>query len=189
MAKKGLRYVAVGKLADGATSGATATYTDSKYMGTSAGLTGNISANDVKDYGDDRVVETDTSFQSGTLSWEKNELADEDYAYILGHTYDSTEKTVLANADDIAPYIGLGVVGVSSVDNEDKYLAKFYYKCQFHEPNDENTTKQDSVTFSHTTIEGNVFTLKNGDWRMQKSFDTEAAAIAWVNGLLSISAG
>ena len=187
MAKIGLDYVAVAKLAAGATSAATATYTDGKYMGTSAGLTGNVTSNDVKDYGDDRTVETDTSFQSGSLSWEKNDIEDEDYAYLLGHTYDSTEKTVLANADDIAPYVGVGVVGKSKRSGSYVYVAKIYLKVQFHEPNDENATKQDTVAFAHETIEGNVFELPNGDWKEQKSFETLAAAQAFVDTKLGIT--
>lgn len=190
MAKIGLEYVAVGKLSSAATTAANAAYTDSKYMGTSAGLNGNVTNNDVKDYGDDKTVETDTSFQGGTLSWEKNDLTDEDYAYLLGHTYDSTSKEVLSNADDIPPFVGVGVVGKSKRNGEYIYIAKLYIKVQFHEPNDENSTKQESTTFAHETIEGNIFQLQNGDWKSQKTFSGATAladAKSWISDKLDIT--
>lgn len=191
MAKIGLSYVAVGKLSNAASvvSAATATYTDSKYMGTTAGLTGNVSSNDVKDYGDDRTVETDTSFQNGTLSWEKNDLDDADYAYLLGHAIDQQTNEVLANANDIAPYVGIGVVGKARKNGADVYKAKFYLKVQFHEPNDEHSSKQDSITFGHETIEGNVFMLENGDWKLTETFSGADAlddAKEWVNTKLGL---
>lgn len=235
MAKTGLEFVKVGKLGT-ATSGANASYSDPRYMGPSAGLTGNIMANDVKDYGDDHTVETDTSVTGGTLSWEKNDLSDEDQAYLLGHeaqnTYGLTTDTdivqgktyytrsgsgtsespyeytpvaepvkasldnyyevtaceILANADDVAPYVGVGMIGKSMVNGAKKYKAKFYYKVQFHEPNDENATATDNITFGHDTIEGNIYLLENGDWKAQETFDTLSAAKTWVDGKLGISA-
>ncbi len=190
MAKIGLEYVAVGKLSANATSAANAAYTDSKYMGTSVNLNGNITNNDIKDYGDDRTVETDTSFQSGTLSWEKNDLADEDYAYLLGHAYDNETKEVLANDSDIAPFVGVGVVGKSKRSGAYCYIAKVYLKVQFREPTDENATKQDSTAFAHETVEGNIFYLENGDWKVQETFTGATAladAKAWVDDKLDIT--
>lgn len=190
MAKIGFEYVAVGKLNESASkTGATAVYTDSMYIGESAAFTGSPTANDVKDYGDDRVVETDTSVTGGTITCEKNELTLEQYAYMLGHTLDATKKEVLSNTDDIAPFLGVGLVGKSKRSNAGVYTGKFYYKCQFKEPSDENTTKQESTTFSHTSLEGNLFQLENGDWKIQKEFSTLAEAKTWVNGLLSIEEG
>ena len=191
MAKIGLDYVAVGKLADDVKTAAAATYTDAKYMGTSVTLNGNVTMNDVKDYGDNRTVETDTSFQSGTLSWEKNDLADEDYAYLLGHTYDEKSKEVTSKADDIPPFLGVGVVGKSKRNGEHVYVAKFYLKTQFHEPNDENSTKQDTTTFAHETVEGAIFELEDGAWKLQKTFSGATAladAKSWVNTKLGITA-
>ena len=235
MAKVGLEYVKVGKLGT-ETSGAAATYTDPQYLGTSAGFTGTISANDVKDYGDDRTVETDTSVTGGTLSWEKNDLTEDNLAYLLGHQatatyaltsdtavvsgktyytrsgsgtsespyvytpvaeptttnidtyYEVTSMQILANADDVAPFIGVGVIGKAKRNGVYKYVAKFYYKTQWHEPNDEHATSTDTTTFNHDTIEGAIFTLQNGDWKAQETFDTLSAAKTWVDSKLGVSA-
>ena len=54
-------------------------------------------------------------------------------------------------------------------------------------PNDENATKQDQVTFGHTTMEGNIFQLKNGDWKDEKEFDTLEDAKEYINTTLNIT--
>lgn len=235
MAKIGLEYVKVGKIASG-TKSTDVAYTDQRYLGTSAGFTGTMASNDVKDYGDDRTVETDTSITGCTFSWEKNDLKTEDKAYLLGHTatisYELTEDTdinpdkvyytrtgsgttespyvytpvetpsassigtyyevssveVIVKADDVAPFIGIGVIGKAKRNGEYKHLAKFYYKAQFREPNDEHTTKAETVTFAHDTIEGNGFLLEDGVIKAESEFSTLEAAKAWVNAKLSVTA-
>ena len=186
MAKTGFEYTVMGKLTAGTdTSLADATYTDGIYMGPNAAFNFSPNANDVKDYGDDRVTETDTTVIDGTVSVEHNELTAEQEAYMLGHTV--TEGVVVSNADDLAPFLGIGFVGKSKRSGANKYTAKFYPKVQFREPSDENATKQDSVSFAHTTLEGNMFTLQNGDWRESKEFDTLAAAKAWLDDKVGVS--
>ena len=194
MAKVGFEYVAMGKMtADTDTSLSAVQYTEGIYMGPNAAFNFTPNANDVKDYGDDRVVETDTSVIDGTISVEHNELTMEQEAYMLGHTVAEAAQDspahIVSNADDVAPYLGIGFVGKSKRSGAMKYTAKFYPKCQFREPNDENSSKQDSTTFNHTNLEGNMFTLQNGDWRDSAEFDTLATAKTWINGKVGISAG
>ena len=185
MAKIGFEYTVMGKLTSGTgTSGSAATYTNGIYMGPNSAFNFTPNSNDVKDYGDDRVVETDTSVIDGSISVEHNELTAEQEAYMLGHNY--SDGRVISNAEDIAPFIGIGFVGKSKRNGSRKYTAKFYYKAQFREPGDDNATKQDSTTFSHSTLEGNMFTLDNGDWRDAKEFDTLAAAKSWLNAKVGI---
>lgn len=192
MAKTGFEYTVMGKLtADTDASLSSVAYTEGIYMGPNAAFNFAPNANDVKDYGDDRVTETDTTVIDGTISVEHNELTMEQEAYMLGHTV--TEATqgdpahIVSKADDVAPYLGIGFVGKSKRSGTNKYTAKFYPKCQFREPNDDNTTKQDSTTFNHTTMEGNMFTLLDGTWRDSAEFDTLAAAKTWLNGKVGIS--
>lgn len=188
MAKIGMEYVVMGKLATATSvSAATATYTAGMYMGPNSAFSGNPTTNDVKDYGDDRVVETDTAVTGGTISVEHNELTLEEYAYMLGHTLDQEGQNVLANTNDIAPFLGVGLVGKSKRNNARKYTAKFYFKVQFREPNDESATKQESTSFTHTTIEGSMYELEDGSWKDQKEFDTLAAAKEWLNVKVGIT--
>jgi len=184
MAKTGLEYVVLGDLneADG-------TYSNGFYLGPTSTFNGSPATSDVKDYGDDRAVETDNSVTGGTVSVELNEMVNEHYARMLGHEHDKTKDSVKCNANDVAPFLGIGAVGKSKADNRNKYTVKFYHKAQFKEPNDENATKQESVTFAHTTLEGNLFTLENGDWKEVRGFDELDAAKAWLNEKVGITAG
>ena len=190
MAKVGLEYVVMGKLNEAVSkSGATAAYTDPMYMGPNSAFNGAPTSNDVKDYGDNRTVETDTSVTGGTVTIDHNELTLEEYAYILGHTMDETGQNVISNTNDVAPFLGIGAVGKSKRNNANKYTAKFYYKTQFREPSDENATKQESTTFTHTNLEGSMYELENGDWKDQKEFDTLDDAKTWLNTKIGLTSG
>lgn len=188
MAKIGFEYIVAGKLdTDVSTSASAAVYTETREIGPGANVNGSPTSSDVKDYGDDRTVATDVSVTGGTLSLELNEPSMANEAWILGHTIDA-DGAMLRNSNDIPPYVGIGFVGKSrQLDNTTGYRAKIYLKAQFKEPNDENATKQESVTFSHTTMEGNLFQLENGDWKLDKLFETLAEAKAYVAKILCLS--
>lgn len=182
MAKAGFLYVVAGKLSEDEKN-----YTDGRYMGPTSTFNINPTSNDVKDYGDNHVVETDTSVTGGTASLEINEMTNESYAYTLGHTYDKEKDAVVCKKEDVAPFVGLGAVGVSKRNNVHKYTAKFYKKLQFKEPNDENVTQQETVSFTHTTLEGNVFVPEDGQWKEQQTFATLKEAKDWLNEKVGIT--
>ena len=183
MAKKGFLYVVVGKLDE--TNGK---YSDGKYMGPSSTFNITTTSNDVKDYGDNYAVETDTSVTGGTVSLEINEMTNENYSYVLGHTYDTEKNLIQCNKDDIAPFLGIGAVGVSRNGGKDYYTAKVYKKVQFKEPNDENATQQDTLSFTHTTVEGNMFVPEDGNWKDQQTFTALSEAKEWLNEMLGVDA-
>ena len=190
MAKIGFEYTVIAKMTAGTDKSLSeVAYTEGIYMGPNSAFNFSPNANDVKDYGDDRVTETDTSVIDGTISVEHNELTMEQEAYMLGHSITGAtgSEHIVSNAEDIAPYLGIGFVGKSKRSGALKYSAKFYPKTQFREPGDDNATKQDSTAFAHTTMEGNMFTLENGDWRDAAEFDTLAAAKAWLNAKVGIT--
>lgn len=176
MSKKGIEYAVFGILNE-----QTMTYSGGRYLSPVAGYNGTPNNSDVKDYGDNRVVETDKSTTGGTLSVELNNDCADIYTMLLGHTQDS--GLIIHNADDVAPYVGTGAIGREG----SSYVAKFYTKVQFSEPNDENTTKQENTTFNHVTLEGDILVPENGIWKKQKRFDSLSAAKTWLNGLVNIS--
>ena len=179
MSKKGLRYVAFGKWS------AAGTYTDGKYLSPAASLSGSANISDVKDYGDDRVVETDKTVTGGTLTVELNNDDDEMYTYLLGHTATGEQgaQVIASNADDVAPFVGVGCVGQSG----SLWVAKIYKKVQFGEPNDENATKEENVAFNHITLEGDILIPEDGLWKLRQSFSTLAAAKTWINTTLGVT--
>lgn len=182
MSKKGIEYAVFGIFNE--TAG---TYSGGTYLSPVAAYNGNPARSSVKDYGDNRVVETDNSVTGGTLTVEFNHDQEDIYTMLLGHqleTGESTTKAILFNANDVAPYVGTGAIGKSEGD----YVAKFYKKVQFAEPNDENQTKQENTTFNHVTLEGEIFVLADGSWKETKRFSTLAAAKAWLNSKVGLTA-
>lgn len=179
MSKKGLRYVVFGKLkSDG-------TYEDGVHLSPAASLSGSATASDVKDYGDDHVVETDKSVTGGTLTVELNNDEDDIYTFLLGHTKGITgdANLITHNEADEAPFVGVGCVG----KNGSGWTAKFYTKVQFAEPADENNTKEENVTFNHITLEGDILIPENGIWKLRETFTTLEAAKSWLNTKVGIT--
>lgn len=175
MAKTGIEYAIRAKLSeDGTYSGGTSFGPHSTFNGTPT-------VSDVKDYGDNRTVLTDKSVTGGTISIEVNDMANETYAECLGHTIDAEKKTVTCKVDDIPPLFGVGAVGTSRRETGYAYISKWYPKVQFKEPNDENSTRQENVTFTHVTLEGDLFQNDSGIWKETAEFDTLAAAKAWLD--------
>lgn len=179
MAKKGIEYAVFGLWQEGGT------YTGGKWLSPVAGLTGTPTKSNVKDYGDNRVVETDNSVTGGTLNLELNNDADEIYTFLLGHKKGQQEKGVVYNVNDVAPFVGVGAVGQS----EGGYVAMFYKKVQFSEPNDENSTKQENTTFNHITLEGEIIIPEDGEWKLRERFDTLQEAKGWLNEKVGIKGG
>lgn len=173
MAKKGLQYICMAGL------GADGTHTGGFYIGPSAKMTAAPATNTTKDFGDDYAVVTDTSVTTGTISIEVNEFTNKVLAKALGHKYNEEKDMVVCNSNDTAPYMGVGCIGVST--GEKPYKAVIYLRVQFKEPSDEHETKQEQVSYTHTTLEGDFYTLENGDYSIKAGFDTEADAKAFID--------
>lgn len=182
MAKIGLtnfRYSMLTEAADG-----TPSYDGAAKPAKAVSCNVSITNNDAKLYADDGLAESDTSFNSGTVTMGIDEDDIATMAALLGHTVDEGGEMV-RNVDDVAPYVGLGRVVTKMVNGAYKYKVEFLYKVKFSEPSQENTTKGESVEFGTTEIEGTVNALANGRWSIAKSFDTKDAAITYLEGLMA----
>ena len=91
---------------------------------------------------------------------------------------------MVRNANDVAPYIGLGRVITKMVNGVLKYKGEFLYKVKFSEPSQEDQTKGEKVDFKTPEIEGSAASLANGNWSAAQTFDTKEAAVTWVKGKL-----
>lgn len=144
-----------------------------------------ISNNDAKLYADDGIAESDTSFQSGTVTMGIDDEDSTTMADLLGHEYDSQTGEMVRNSADVAPYVGLGRIVVKMVNNVRKYKVEFLYKVKFGEPSQDDQTKGESLEFATSELEGTIATLANGDWSKTKTFDTKADALTYLEGLLT----
>ena len=183
MAKKGIRYAVFGIYTETTSNNTTTiTYTNGKRLSPVAAFNGAPNVANAKDYGDDGTVESVNEALGATLSVELTDDDIEIFTMLLGHTLDSNSGELIYSNSDEPPYVGCGAIGVSG----SKWRAKFYTKVRFAEPSDDNSTKQESITFNHITLEGDAVMDANGVWKREKEFNTEADAKAWLNGILGI---
>lgn len=138
-----------------------------------------VSNNDVKLYADDAVAESDTSFQSGTVTMGIDDEDDVMLATLLGHTINNGE--MVRNYADVAPYVGLGRVVTKMVGGVYKYKVEFLHKVKFSEPSQENNTRGESVEFGTSELSGQISTLANGQWSTTQTFDSMAEAQTYLN--------
>lgn len=184
MAKIGLRHFRYAILTEA--SDGTASYNGAKTPAKAISCSVSITNNEAKLYADDVIAESDTSFQSGTVQMGIDDEDQTTLAEILGHTVNQSGEMV-RNANDVAPYIGLGRIVVKSVNNVRKYKGEFLAKVKMSEPSQEDNTRGESLEYGTTTIEGTIATLANGDWSKTETFDTETEAITWLEGLMAQS--
>ncbi len=183
MAKIGLnsfRYSVLTEATDG-----TPSYDGANTPAKAVSCSVSISNNDVKLYADDSLAESDTSFQSGSVTIGIDDEDQATMATLLGHTVDTTSQAMIRNVNDIAPYVGFGRIVVKMINNVKKYKVEFLYKVKFAEPSQEDQTKGETVEFATTTLEGTVATLANGKWSETKTFDTKAEALTYLEGLMN----
>ena len=172
MAKIGLRNFMYGILTEA--SDGSPSYGIGKKPAKAISCSVDVSNNDAKLYADDALAESDTSFQSGTVTMGIDDEDDITMADLLGHEIVGGE--MIRKATDVAPYIGMGRIITKMVNNVRKYKVEFLYKVKMSEPSQENNTGGESLEFGTSELEGQVAALGNGNWSATKTFNTMAEA-------------
>lgn len=145
-----------------------------------------ITVNNVSLYADDAIAENDKSFQSGTLTLGIDDLNEGVLTKLLGHTKDSESEEIASNIDDVAPFVGVGFYGVKMVNGVKAYRALWFPKVQFEEPADSMTTKGETIAFGTDSIVGTIMPDSTGTWKLEQTFETESAAVTYLNGKAGI---
>lgn len=184
MAKIGLNNLWYAKLTE-ALDG-TPAYDGAKSFGKAITANASISNNSATLYADDALAESDTSFQSGSLSLTTDDDRDTVFADLLGHAIDASGN-IIRNVNDVAPYVAIARIIVKLVNNVKLYKVELLYKVKFSEPSQEDNTRGESVEFSTPTIEGQISALANGKWSEAQTFATKAEALAFIMGKLAVS--
>ena len=176
MSKYGIRYAVFAKYNDDGT------YTDGCYLSPVAGYNGNPNVAPGSDYGDDRSLDAESYVAGGTLSVEFNRDKDELYTFLLGHEQAQSGE-IAYNSNDEAPIVGTGAIG----RGDGKWKVRFYKQVKFHEPNDENQTRTNTIQHNHITLEGDIMIPEDGEWKLTRTFDTFAQAKAYLDDIVGIS--
>lgn len=178
MAKIGLNNFRYGKLTE--LENGTFSYADAKSPGKAVSCNVSVTNNSATLYADDELAENYTGYQNATVSITIDDEDNVTYADLLGHTIND-DGEVIANSYDVAPYIGFGRIITKMKNGVIKYKVQFLYKAKFSEPSREENTKGESVEFGTYTIEGNVYTLPDGRWTKEKTFENKQDAIDYLN--------
>lgn len=141
-------------------------------------------------YADDALAETDYSFKKGTLAITVANDDDDKDAELMGNTI--TEGEVTKNITDTAPEVGYGHIVTKVVNSVRQYKVELFPRVKFTKITTDAKTRGESVEFGTTSIEGVVYPLVEemngypaGTWEKHKTFDTEAAAEAYLDTCLT----
>lgn len=150
-------------------------------------------------YADNQVAETAAGrFVSGKLTLKTADLTPELSKKILGlktvtrQVGEEMVTEVVYDDDQVAPYLGFGIIEEHQIDNKTGYLPVVFPKIRFSIPADAATTRGDEVDWQTKEISGTVVRSDQVDdnynhpWKItpQKMYDTEAEALKYNNAVL-----
>lgn len=138
-------------------------------------------------YADDSLAESDNRVTGGNVTMGIDRYDAETMAEILGHEYDSDTNEIVSTINDVAPYIGVGRIVRIMVDNVQMFRATFLALCKFSEPSSDDNTMSESIEFSTYELSGTMAIPQNGTWRREATFETQADAINYLEGLFGPS--
>lgn len=143
-------------------------------------------------YGDDVLVDMDDGITGYTVSFNPTGLKDADRAAILGE--EVTTGSVYEITDAGSPWGGFGFFRVMRDENRTRYYEAWWCrKIKFREPSQTTRTKEGSIQWRTPTLEGTgAGLIVDGGEKIKyikhKTFETAAAAKAWLDGLANVSA-
>lgn len=190
MAKIGLKYPVCALLSE---SGTTASYSAGAVLAKAISANISIETSDVKLYADDGISEFDKSFIKGSVSFNIDDISDAMKVLLLNYTEGAevdaaiSSKEMSATTATTPAFIGLGFYSKRLKSNVASWRAIWFKKVQFKEPNQESTTKGETVEFKTPTLEGDITACCDTKWKEEGTFSTEAGAIAWLNAKSGIS--
>ncbi len=197
MAFIGLKHM-VASAISAETEGQAITYGTGMVVGKAMQANRTLNRSDNPLYADDSIAENDNGVTGGTLEVGVDDLIDTARAYLLGDTAvtvgtgnDAHQEYDVTDAP--APYVGCGYYRVRRHAGATSFEAFWYHKVQFGDTTDNAATRGQSVEWQTPTITGRIFGVRNDSSLKTKyfrrvSFETEAAAAAWLDSLAGITA-
>lgn len=138
----------------------------------------------VKAYGDDGVAENIDEFVSATVTLDSTFVPAACESVMFGNTYEAattgtpgTPETITDKEDDHGKYTGFGFVYCDRQNGSDVYRLYWLYKVLWVNPNDDFTTKKETIEFKNPSITGTAYAGPDGKWRKRETYATAAAAL------------
>ena len=127
-------------------------------------------------YADDGADEVVKEFVSGEITLNVNDLLPADLAALLGQKQDA-DKVVYGADTDEAPYFAIDF-RAKKAGGTYKYI--WLYKVKFAVPDENYTTKGDSIEFTTPEIVGQFIKRSDGLWKAEHVAEpTNSVATAW----------
>lgn len=147
-----------------------------------------IEKDDVKLYGDNRVVHATQNFKQGTINFTAAAFTDAAIGALTGATVSS--GVITYKASDVAPFVGFGFIadGVTEANGQYStgYTAVMLHKVQFSEGAVNAQTRGDSTSYSSPVLNGVFVADVTDTYKEIETFDTESAAVTWLKGKLNV---
>lgn len=195
MAYIGLKYFAFAPIT-AETEGSDPTYGTGSVCGKAIGADVTFNRNDNVLRADDGDAEFDNSITGGTITIEMDDLPIDMRVTLLGGYKDSTTNEYYDTAES-GPYGGFGYIReVRYNGGSTRFDAYWVYKVAFAQEEDSATTMAESIEWQTPRLQGRMMGGYFGAsaaagghviYRGMKSFDTFAAAKAWINGKAGIT--
>lgn len=136
--------------------------------------------------GDDEIQKEKHKFKDATFTAKVTKLPIAAASVMFGHTVSGLE--IKYNTDDESNYVGYGFTTTVVNDAaDDTYKAIVIPKVKFMDTAETFATNGDSITVNADAIEGKALVNLDGDWLIEKEFDTFAEAEAYVKVTLNIT--
>lgn len=151
--------------------------------------------NDNPDHGDDVEVNNDNGVNGYNGTVDATDMEENVKADMLGWEKIGTTDVEYEATDQEAPKMGWGFIRVRKkpYTKAPVFEAKWFHMAQFTQQTISASTKKRQIEWNHPRLNVNgigAYLDNTGKvrWFRQKTFDTEAAAKAWLNGKANISA-
>ena len=145
-------------------------------------------------YGDDRKVDDDNGLTALGMSFEPTGLSDSDRVLLFGEKQISVGGvTALAEGTNETPYGGFGYIRRMRDNGVKKFEGWIVLKIKFQEENQNTASKEGNINWNTPTLNGRAADLMidasdETKFRVHFTFDTIAAAKAWINTVLNVPA-
>lgn len=167
------------------------TYEGAMSMGPLTSVTDAITMVSGENYGDDQLQDFIEEFQKLDIDVGSTDIPAATAAAFLGAKV-GEDNEVHLNVEDEAPYGGAGFVarrGRKQADGTYKryFRAVVYPMIKGRKNNGSVTTKGSSITFANDSAHFTGKAAANGDYIVQKDFDSLEAATAWLDTVMPMA--
>ena len=197
MAYTGLRCIGIAKLKTEPTASAAPVYEGGKIVAKAIQANLTTTHNNVVLRADDSDAEFDDTLSGISVELGMDHLDDEDRVTFMGFVKKAGTGTGAVpeymDSDEPSPYVGVCYIRVGQKENKPLYEGNLIVKAKLSENNENAQTKGETTTFQTPALTARGLQVPNwikgsgNGFRLKSTFETYAAALAWLKTKLGIA--